>query len=244
MRQKTVRIIVISAFAILFIISAFNLAKILIDYQKNDRFYQTLQNKVVTSSPITTLPDKPYQSALSIDFDALCKENADIIGWIYCPDTPINYPVVQGKNNEQYIRADLYGNYLAGGTIFADCRNSEIEQDENLIIYGHNMNNNSMFASLTNYKKQSYFDSHPKLYLYTPLADYEIECAYGATIKADHDIYRLHPDTETLHNLQQSSTFVSPVTLQESDKLITLSTCSYDYNDARYVLVGKLTKIS
>ena len=179
---------------------------------------------------------------ISIDFDALKHENSDIIGWIYCPDTPINYPVVKGKDNNQYLRADLKGNYLISGTIFADYRNGEIGEDPNYIVYGHNMKNSTMFGTLVKYKEQSYYEAHPVLYFLTPENNYIIELCAGAVVKRDADIYQTTPMENTVSNIIDKSTFNSNIEIAEGDKIITLSTCSYEFDNARYVLIGKLKK--
>ena len=108
-----------------------------------------------------TEPPKATELPISIDFDSLLSRNKDVIGWLYCPDTVINYPVVQGENNDQYLRKDLDGKYLVSGTLFADYRNGALGEDANYIIYGHNMKNGTMFSLLAKYKQQSYYDKHP-----------------------------------------------------------------------------------
>jgi sortase B len=180
---------------------------------------------------------------ICIDFDALKQENNDIIGWIYCPDTPINYPVVKGKDNNQYLRADLKGKYLVSGTIFADYRNNEVGEDKNYIVYGHNMKTSTMFGTLVKYKDQTYYDSHPILYFLTPERNYIIELIAGAVVKRDSDIYQTAPADNTIADIMIKSTFNSTVEIGKGENIITLSTCSYEFNNARYVVVGKLKKI-
>ena len=171
------------------------------------------------------------------------QENSDIIGWIYCPDTPINYPVVKGKDNNQYLRTDLKGKYLVSGTIFADYRNGNVGADSNYIVYGHNMKNSTMFGTLVKYKEQSYYDAHPILYFLTPDKNYIIELCAGAVVKRDSDIYKTTLNDNTVADFIAKSTFKSTVTIEKGENIITLSTCSYEFNNARYVLIAKLKKI-
>ena len=89
-------------------------------------------------------------------------------GWLYCPDTALNYPVVQGKDNIKYLQRDLDGKYLASGTLFVDFENGALGEDTNYIIYGHNMKNGTMFAQLSGYKSQEFYDAHPYAMLLTP----------------------------------------------------------------------------
>lgn len=238
--------------------AVFNAVKIVADYEKADGLYEDLQNQYVetnTEQPKDTQTDEtitgenePNEVApISIDFASLLEENSDIVGWIYCPDTPINYPVVQGKDNNQYLRRDLGGNYLVSGTIFVDYRNGAIGEDSNLLIYGHNMKDKSMFGTLVRYKEQAYYDEHPALYYLTPEADYKIELYAGIVVKRNAVIYQPNPDeaelAEFLNNAKDKSTFVSNVELAEDNVLITLSTCSYEYNNARYIVIGKLSRL-
>lgn len=94
---------------------------------------------------------------MEINFDILKSKNKDIVAWIYSEGTQINYPIVQSKDNDYYLRRLLDGTYNQGGTIFMDYRNNKNFEDYNTIIYGHNMKNNTMFGTLINYKKSRIF---------------------------------------------------------------------------------------
>ena len=252
MKARKLRNILIALLAVVFAVSAFHIIKIAHDYKTADKANTELQERFVNQVDPTPEPtpettsdaaiEEKIHIPISIDYEALAKENEDIIGWIYCPDTPINYPVVQGENNDQYLRADLKGKYLVSGTIFADYRNGVVGNDNNLIIYGHNMKNSTMFGTLVKYKKQSYYDAHPIIYFLTPDNDYVIELVAGAVVKRDSDIYQLMPLAKTVEDIISTATFHSDVEVTENDKLITLSTCSYEFNNARYVLIGKLKR--
>ena len=151
-----------------FVMAVFNIGKIYYDYNKADNIYEVMQDEYVATKDVESnseatqgndeQPPKSTEPPIAIDFDALLNRNKDVIGWLYCPDTVINYPVVQGKNNDQYLRKDLDGKYLVSGTLFADYRNGELNEDANYIIYGHNMKNGTMFSSLAKYKQQSYYN--------------------------------------------------------------------------------------
>lgn len=250
MNFKKLRITLIAILAIVLTVSTFHIIKTTHDYKTADKANTELQERFVQevvptiSEPTADLIDaEESQVPISIDFDALKQENSDIIGWIYCPDTPINYPVVQGKDNDQYLRADLKGQYLVSGTIFADYRNGIIGTDSNFIVYGHNMKDSTMFGTLVKYKEQSYYDEHPILYFLTPETNYIIDLCAGAVVKRDSDIYRITPQENTIAEIVAKSTFSSSVEIAESEYIITLSTCSYEFNNARYVVIGKLSKI-
>lgn len=182
---------------------------------------------------------------IQVDFDALFTKNQDVVAWLYCPNTPINYPVVQSSNNDYYLRRLLDGSYNFAGTLFMDYRNAEDISDWNSVIYGHNMKNDSMFGTLPGYKTQSYFQEHPEMFLLTPEQDYSIQLIAGFTTPANSELYSTFaPDDTEMERLLESwidnSDFDSGIKPTSEDRLITLSTCSYEYDNARYVLIGVL----
>lgn len=226
-----------------------------LQYEAAANHYEKLQDEFVETKPTeettpdeTTGPTEPIEAApITIDFESLLEQNGDVVGWIYCQDTPINYPVVQAKDNDKYLRRDLHGKYLVSGTVFVDYRNGAIGEDSNYIVYGHNMKDGTMFSSLTKYKDQSYYDQHPVLYFLTPTGDYKIELYVGIVVKRDALIYVPNPEEiefeKFLVDAKENSTFKSDITINENDTLITLSTCSYEYNNARYIVIGKLIRL-
>lgn len=106
------------------------------------------------------------------------------------------------------------------------------------------MKNGTMFSSLTKYKSQSYYDEHPVLYLYTPEGAYKIELIAGFVSKPTGEVYNTNQTYEQVLEYCSHSTFCSPITPRDDEKYITLSTCSYEYENARYVVIGKLNMIS
>ena len=225
------------------------------EYKEAEQLYEELQEEFVETKPTEDIePDETTASAepievapITVDFTSLLEQNGDIVGWLYCQDTPINYPVVQAEDNDRYLRRDLNGKYLVSGTVFVDYRNGTIGVDRNYIVYGHNMKDGSMFSSLAKYKEQSYYEEHPVLYYLTPNGDYKIELYAGMVVKRDALIYVPNPDeaefAEFLRNAKDKSTFKSDVEITENDTRITLSTCSYEYNNARYIVIGKLNQL-
>lgn len=211
--------------------------------ETNNQESESVEPETTKPEPEETKP-APKPEKVSVNFDALLRENKDVVGWLYCPGTPLCYPVLQAEDNEKYLRADIYGNYLVSGTIFVDFRNGEIGTDRNYIIYGHHMKNRTMFGSLHDYKNQSYYDAHPTIMYLTPDCNYTIQIVAGKVIDMNDIIYRPNPKEpafeEYLDGLLKNSTFDSGLTFEKDDRLVTLTTCSYDFEGARYVLVGKL----
>lgn len=189
-----------------------------------------------------------YEDApISVDFEALLKENADVVGWLYSEKTPISYPVMQAADNEYYLDRLLNGKKNITGSLFMDCRNNLLNLDWNTVIYGHNMKSGSMFGTLSSYRKQDYYDRHPVMYFLTPTVNYKIELISGFVAPADAELYNTYLFTEdmprVLTDIRNASDFVSRFELAEGDRLFTLSTCSYEFDSARYVVIGRMLEM-
>ena len=185
---------------------------------------------------------------IEVDFEELRSISPNVAGWLYCPDTPINYPVMQGQNNHYYLKHLMNGQSNSAGSLFMDYRNSADLSDWNSIIYGHNMKNGTMFGCLAQYKDQAYFEEHSRMFLLTPEQNYVIELMAGFVTRADAELYSaFRADAAKrerfIQNWLEESSFVSGVSPLPEDRLITLSTCSYDFTNARYVLIGVLKPI-
>lgn len=214
------------------------------------RIYQSPIDTSITTVDTSGEVDDSEQDSelvLDIDFDYLLNENEDIKAWLYCPDTIINYPVLQSEDNDFYLRRLTDKTHNTAGSLFIDFKNSPDFSDYLTIIYGHNMKNGTMFGSIVNYKKQEYYDEHPKLYLATPERSYTIKLIAGFITHALSDTYILPKNLDErddfLNTAIENSTFESGIGLSdigEDDKLVMLSTCSYEYENARFVLVGVL----
>ncbi len=214
------------------------------------RYYQriAINRTAVSFSPEATEEKTENEwvetAPICVDFDALYEINEDVVAWLYCPDTPINYPIVQAEDNDYYLRRRLDGTYDAYGTLFLDCRNSLT--DRNCIVYGHNMYSEAMFGTLTEYKNQDYFDAHPTMYFITPQQSYRVDILAGFTTSSASEIYNSLNPQETqalLLSRMELSDFESGVSPTKDARLLTLSTCAYESDDARYVLVGALQPI-
>ena len=134
----------------------------------------------------------------TIDWDALRAINPDVIGWIYVPDTQVNYPLVVGRDNEYYLTHDFRKNpgmLTNFGTIFMDKRNTDIDRDENTLLYGHHMNNGSMFAFIDTLFRDNNFNKHRTIYILTPDYNYRLETF--ALIHCDHNEPLIQPNFST-----------------------------------------------
>lgn len=126
-----------------------------------------------------------------------------------------------------------------------DYRNKPDLSSNNTIIYGHNMKNGTMFGTIMKYRNQSYYDSHKNMYYLTQNENYRIEIFAGVTSNVYSEIYNLGKlDKNTRNNLMRNSNFKNDIQISDEDKFLTLSTCAYDFDDARFMLVGVLRKIT
>lgn len=180
-----------------------------------------------------------------VDFAPLLETNQDVVGWLYVEDTKINYPILLGEDNRQYISTMIDGSQNPAGSIFMDYHNTADFSDRHTILYGHNMQNGTMFADITKYRNQEYYDSHPLGLVVTPEGNFrfEIVSAYIASLADSAWQLEFVDDADALEWLTASmekAPFASRYVPAPGDRIITLSTCSYEFDDARFVLVGVL----
>ena len=180
---------------------------------------------------------------IDVDFDKLCADYPDVVGYIYSANTLIQQPIQYSKGNDYYLTHDLKGNTNNNGSIFIEQLNSGNFSDNNTIIYGHNMKTGMMFANLTLYKDKGYYNSHPYLYIYTPSQNYRVDLYAGFVCEHDDEVYATSLTQDQLKAMAAKSTFTSNIGTP-TGKTVTLSTCSYEFNNARYVVVGALVPIS
>ena len=192
--------------------------------------------------------DAHMEELAQMDLASLRQVNEDVIGWIRIPDTKIDYPFLQGEDNEYYLKRTWQGHKNGAGSIFLECRNSADMTDFNTILYGHNMKSGAMFAGLRKYTGQSYWEKHPYVYLLTDQGvwRYEIFSAYKAPV--DSYAYGLSfQQRETRENFiasalenSQIETGVEPAV---TDRILTLSTCSGSGYSTRWVVHARLRMI-
>ena len=175
--------------------------------------------------------DPKMEALAETDLDALRKVNADVLGWIQIPGSKIDYPILQGEDNEYYLKRTWKGHRNPVGSVFLESRNSPDFTDWNTIIYAHNMDNGTMFAGLHRYKRQEYWQEHPYVYIVTDagVLRYEVFSSYNA--KVGSKTYGLSfRQTETreefLAMALEKSQIDTGIVPEVTDQIITLSTCS------------------
>ncbi|MGB4595752.1 MAG: class B sortase [Anaerolineaceae bacterium] len=212
-----------------------------------------------TPSPLTPQEPTPLidnamdlariRSLVNVDFDSLKAINTEVEAWVFSEDSPISYPIVRGENNERYLSQLIDGSKNPLGSLFVDYRNQAGFKDENTLVYGHNMEDDSMLATLPEYKHQEYYNKHPNLYLFLPNQTYRVELIGGFDLDPedlgllqfnfasprDHDDFTFQVRTR--------SWFRSRIETTSSDRFVTLLTCNYETDEGRFALVGRLVPL-
>lgn len=183
-----------------------------------------------------------------INAAALRELNPDYACWLYSAGTQIDYPVVQCDDNAYYLKRMFNGKYNSAGTLFIDYRNLPAFQDPNTLIYGHHMRNGSMFKSITYYEDQEWYESHPFMLMIaeSEIAIIELVAGYRTTSK-DHCYDIAISDDVDLMNFareaKEKSDFETETEIRPDDRLVTLSTCAYEYDGARCIAIGRLESV-
>ena len=187
-----------------------------------------------------------------LKLEELQKINSEIIGWLEIENTDINYPVLQGADNSYYMKHNYKKQYSTNGSVFLDKDFKWDPPSSNLLIYGHNMKNNTMFQSLLNYKSENYYQQHPIIRFTTNNEDanYEIISAFESRVyyKNEKNVFRYYyfvnannenEYNEFVTNSKKASLYDTGKSATYGEQLLTLSTCSYHTKDGRFVVVAK-----
>ncbi len=182
------------------------------------------------------------------------KLNPDVIGWLTIDDTVIDYPVVRGTDNSFYLGRNVEKEDSRFGSIFMDFRNAESYQQRHIILYGHNMKNGTMFHDLTNFKQKDFFDAHRTIKFYWDGVETEWQ-VYLAYIIKPNTIYHIHvrfADNQEFADIMNQTieyaktvkpmNYDSSVTIKPTDQVLTLSTCTYEYDDSYFAVMARRVK--
>lgn len=219
----------------------------------------TLQNTQVYIDPWEEIyqrhPDVAYPSGMNPAFADLYAINNEFAGWVSIPSLNINYSVLQTTDNEKYLRKDIYGNRTSYGVPYFDYRNSMKNLDKNTIIYGHNMrHDDKIFGTLEEYRTIEGFKKAPLIGMSTLYGDYtfKVYAVFISNSEADDDNGHIfnYIFTQTsnerfmtyVHEINKRKLYTTGVDICETDKILTLSTCCYDFEDGKLVVVGRLLR--
>lgn len=253
---KKVRRILMIMLAVIFLSSAGVVIYQLFQYREGDEAYAEAEELVQlpelpepeevpepesSEEPAEVYVD-PYADALrNMDFSALQEVNDDVLGWILIPWTKISYPVVQGNDNSYYLNHTWRNTSSSVGAIFMDYRCSQDLNDFNTILYGHRMNNGSMFAGLKYYKQKSYYREHPVIYLTTDRGSFQYEIFSVYEGSPSGESYRLGLKNTAskqafLDAAVEASLYDTGVTPTVNDYILTLSTCTGNGHSKRLIV--------
>lgn len=237
--NKSKKIILVLIFIIAFVIAIYT-------YNKNNND-NALNEIVIDKTKITS-----EKTEKMLQVEELKKENEDIIGWLEIPNSNINFPVVQGTDNQYYMTHTYKKENSKDGSIFLDKDYNWNPPSSNLLLYGHNNKNGNMFQGLLEYKEESYYKEHPTIKFTTVNEDseYEILSVFLSRVyyKNENDVFRyyyfINAENEEQYNyyIEESkkvSLYDTGKTAKYGEQLLTLSTCEYSQEDGRFVIVAK-----
>ena len=250
--------IVLLLLAAVFVFSGIQLYRSVMEYKVGENEYDRLAQEVYADTlppvvPEGFQPDAGGQedetegtgqdAALSFDIghEKLREINKDYTGWLAMNDN-INYPIVQGADNTYYLTHTFYGTQNKAGTIFMAAGNEEGWDAKNIIIYGHNIKNNTMFATLMQYEDQAFFEQHRYFSIYTEegVSVYAIFAAFRTGESSEAYQYGFADDEDFMNYIalmQSWSVINTGIGVDPDDQIITLSTCT-NVNNGRFIVQG------
>lgn len=266
-KDRVFLLVLLLFFSTIFIFSAFKVIEWLSDNNNTDKVIEKINSDVKVdevkdndnTEVIDEEPTEPEKVSdyfyyityplINVDFESLLKTNNETVGWINVNNTNINYPFVQGINNTYYLNHSFDKSYNSAGWVFMDYRNNKEMNNKNTILYAHGRIDKTMFGSLykTQYPAWYQNKSNHIIRISTPSVNmsYQIFSVY----KIEEESYYIQTDftsddvyLEFLNTIKKRSKYDFNVVLNESDKIITLSTCANDKE--RYVVHAKLIKKS
>jgi len=166
----------------------------------------------------------------------------DAIGWLTVPNTKIDYPFVQFTDNDYYLRRDKGGGYALAGTVFMDYRCNKDFTSPNTIIYGHHMKNESMFGTLKSFNGKAFFDENKYGFVFLPYETLTLEFFTYMVVNPtrEKEIYAVELDDTYFDHIKQNARYYRDVGLTADDRIVTLSSCNYEFQDAKMVLLAKV----
>lgn len=251
-------------FLIIFCISMIYIVTYLYMQHKDEKDIKEIQNlmnldnteTVETVSEIAENEDiSPQKDIKILNFQNIQKENSNIVAWIKIEDTNINYPVLQGKDNNYYLYKNYKDEYSRNGSIFLDYNCNLEKYNMNYLIYGHNNNNGMMFSELIKYQDKDFFNSHTKINLITSTENstYNIISVFKSQIysKTDEEVFKYYNYIDLsnevlfydyINNCKSQSLYNIAYNPEYGDKILTLSTCEYSKANGRLVIVAAKEK--
>ena len=243
--NKTLRILLIVLLSALMLFSLGRIVVIQWGYWKAEKLYEELraQSVQIERPPAVQETEEDALPVAHIDLDGLQGENSEVIGWLWIPDTEINYPVLRGNDNQRYLTRNYRLEYDVGGSVFMDFRNGADFSNDNTILYGHNMKNGAMFGGLKKYGDPEYRDGHPYIYVFTQegTQKYRIFAAYKTESTSRSYTRDFSGDGVDFLSYITASAKGNLTELPDGESgILTLSTCTSVRKTERFVIHGAL----
>lgn len=249
MKKKKIRIldVLIVLLLAVFLFSAVMLLRTMKEYAKGREEYSSLKEKVtLAAKPDEETDDWPY---LDFDYDGLREINDDFLFWIDIPGTGISYPVVQSTDNDYYLRRTFAGEWNVGGVIFMDYRCEGDLTSQNTILYGHRMNDGSMFTALRKFVDSSFLEQYSEIHIYRDgeMLIYRIfSCRKTDVFEDGYTIYFSNDEHfgNWLRDQAARSAVDTGIVPTSQDRILTLSTCATAGDEySRYVVQAVLEQV-
>lgn len=229
MKKKVISTIFLIIFIIIFLVSGYKIIKYIIDTKENEKVFKKIQKSITTEKTFDENDNEIIK--YNVDFATLKATNSDVVGFLIVPGTDIEQIVVKGKDNDYYLTHNFEKNYNSSGWLFADYRNKIDGSDKNIIIYGHNMKNGTMFASLDTVLETEWQNNPENHYITFITEDkestYEVFSVYQIEAE-DYYVKTTFTNNEFsnyINKIKSRSEYNFNVDVTETDNLITLSTC-------------------
>ncbi len=231
------------AVTIVIVLSAYAFYSLLYTYQ--------IYNDANLDSDILDL--KPVYSGDTTDnrltFRELLAINEDTTSWITIDDTLIDYPVMQGENDYEYVNKNIYGDFELSGSIFISAKNEPDYSDPYNLLFGHHIYNGAMFGDVMKYRDEDFFNNHTTGILYLPEATYSISIYACIECSAyDDNIFFAAKEPGEMSEFQEwvreNATQYTDIGITENDKIIALTTCENATTDGRCAVLGRLDQIA
>lgn len=208
----------------------------------------TAPGETAVPKPVQLEADPVMQGLAELDLAALREVNPDVAGWLYIPGTEISHPILQGPDNDYYLRHTWEKKWNSAGSIFMDWHCSRDFGDFNTIVYGHRMNNGTMFAPLHAYEDPDFWREHPSVYVAAEAGVYRYDIFAAWEPSVSSTVYTMDFDTPEKRQAfvklcMESSRIDTGVVPDSDDKLLTLSTCTGHGHATRWVVQGVLTQV-
>lgn len=208
----------------------------------NNQVYRAAENVQLEMKKLKPVITEDEEAGPS--FRDLLAINPDVCGWVTLDGTNIDYPILQGESNLDYINKDVYGNFALAGSIFMDCRNHPDFSDRYNLLFGHHMVNHLMFGDLDLYKENAFFQKNTTGTLITEKCVYDLKIIACLVVSAsDEGIFNVPDcqDTQTvLAYARQEALHFRPLSeeSEEAPRILALSTCTSEYTDARTIVLA------